>query len=158
MKINHLAALIQNLSFVRLYRHESGLPKNNAQINLEGRSHFATEEALKYFGARISSAHEKSEGLLFYIVESSFLNSEKTKRGFRFHVFDVFGIRVLDQPMENAFKTSDQAYKAMNEAIESFDLENHYLKALSDIERQTQRKLEETQNAISQLTKEEALA
>ena len=89
---NDIAAIINKMNSVSLYNNKSSYPLNNAQLNLEGRTHYATDSSLKYFGARINSAHETASGLLFYIIESSFLDFAKTKRGFRYTIFDIFGI------------------------------------------------------------------
>ena len=154
MENNQIAAIIKDMGMVRLYRHESGMPKFNAQINLEGRNYFATDSTLKCFGSRISSAHETCSGLLFYIIESSFLDYNKTKRGFRYAIFDIFGEAVARLPMDDAFRTSDQALKAMWKELNTFDVSEHYKKALKSIAGRKAIEAEDAAQALQQLQEE----
>ena len=158
MENNDLASLIQNTGFASLYDNKSSYPKNNAQLNLEGRSHFATDSALRFFGARINSAHHTASGLLFFIVESSFLDMQKTKRGFRFHLFDIFGQEIGNQELDQAVKTSEQARKAGYQFLDNFDLPKHYAHKLEDIARRAKREASEAQAIAQQITESEATA
>ena len=158
MENNDLASLIQNTGFASLYDNKSSYPKNNAQLNLEGRSHFATDSALRFFGARINSAHHTASGLLFFIVESSFLDMQKTRRGFRFHLFDIFGNEIGNQELDQAVKTSDQARKAGYQFLDNFDLPKHYAQKLEDIARRAKREASEAQAIAQQITESEATA
>ena len=158
MENNDLASLIQKTGFASLYDNKSSYPKNNAQLNLEGRSHFATDSALRFFGARINSAHHTASGLLFFIVESSFLDMQKTKRGFRFHLFDIFGQEIGNQELDQAVKTSEQARKAGYQFLDNFDLPKHYAHKLEDIARQSERKANEAREIAQQITESEAVA
>ena len=156
MENNQIAAIIQDMGMARLYKQESCYPKPNAQINLEGRTYFATDSTLKCFGSRISSAHETCNGLLFYIIESSFLDYNKTKRGFRYAIFDIFGEAVARLPMDDAFRTSEQARKAMWKELNAFDVAEHYKKALSSISKRKAVEAEDAAQALQHL--EEAAA
>jgi len=158
MENNDLASLIQETGFASLYDNKSSYAKNNAQLNLEGRSHFATDSALRFFGARINSAHHTASGLLFFIVESSFLDMQKIKRGFRFHLFDIFGQELGNQELDQAVKTSEQARKAGYQFIDNFDLPKHYAQKLEDIARRAKRKASEAQAIAQQITESEAVA
>jgi hypothetical protein len=71
--------------------------KRNAQENLQGRTHYAEDETLKFFKARIVSAHADADGLFFKMVESVALDYDNTRRGFRVIVFDLFG-QVIYRP------------------------------------------------------------
>lgn len=157
MENNQIASIINRSGFARTYDNKSSYPKSNAQLNLAGRTHFAEDSTLRYFGSRINSAHETASGLLFYIVESSFLNYDKTERGFRYAIFDIFGTSIARLPVEDAFKTSDKARKAMWTELESFDVQAHYAKTLEEIARRADRQAQEAREIVSQLT-EEALA
>lgn len=109
-----------------LYTYKSGDPKDNAQRNLEGRTHYAEDGTLRYFHARIVSSHALQEGALFYLIESASLDPDNTRRGFRFVIFDVDGT-VLERPtLENTFRTSEQARKAMYKWLDTFDTRAHY--------------------------------
>jgi hypothetical protein len=158
MENNDLASLIQKTGFASLYDNKSSYAKNNAQLNLEGRSHFATDSALRFFGARINSAHHTASGLLFFIVESSFLDMQKTRRGFRFHLFDIFGQEIGNQELSDAVKTSEQARKAGYSFLDNFDLPKHYAQKLEDIARRAKREASEAQAIAQQITESEAVA
>ena len=157
MELNEIAKIINRTGFARLYDNKSSYAKNNAQLNLAGRTHFAEDSTLRYFGSRINSAHETASGLLFYIVESSFLDFNKTKRGFRYAVFDIFGTSIARLDIEKAFKTSEQARKAMWAELNEFDTQAHYAKTLEEIAVRADRKAKEAREIVSQLA-EEALA
>ena len=158
MENNDLASLIQKTGFASLYDNKSSYAKNNAQLNLDGRSHFATDSALRFFGARINSAHHTASGLLFFIVESSFLDMQKTRRGFRFHLFDIFGQEIGNQELDQAVKTSEQARKAGYQFLDNFDLSKHYAQKLGDIARRANREAQEAQAIAQQITESEAVA
>ena len=158
MENNDLASLIQKTGFASLYENKSSYAKNNAQANLEGRSYFATDSAHRFFGARINIAHQTASGLLFFIVESSFLDMQKTKRGFRFHLFDIFGQEIANQELDQAVKTSEQARKAGYQFLDNFDLAKHYAKKLEDIARRAKREAIEAQSIAQQITESEAVA
>ena len=158
MENNDLASLIQKSGLAELYGNKSSYSKVNAQENLEGRSYFATDSALRFFGARINSAHHTASGLLFFIVESSFLDMQKTKRGFRFHLFDIFGQEIGNQELDQAVKTSEQARKAGYQFLDSFDLAKHYAQKLEDIARRAKREASEAQAIAQEITESEAVA
>jgi hypothetical protein len=158
MENNDLATIIQKSGLAELYGNKSSYSKVNAQENLEGRSYFATDSALRFFGARINSAHHTASGLLFFIVESSFLDMQKTKRGFRFHLFDIFGQEIGKQEFSDAVKTSEQARKAGYRFLDNFDLAKHYAQKLEDIARKANREASEAQAIAQQITESEAVA
>jgi hypothetical protein len=158
MENNDLATIIQKSGLAELYGNKSSYSKVNAQENLEGRSYFATDSALRFFGARINSAHHTASGLLFFIVESSFLDMQKTKRGFRFHLFDIFGQEIGKQELDQAVKTSEQARKAGYQFLDNFDLAKHYAQKLEDIARKANREASEAQAIAQQITESEAVA
>lgn len=154
METKQLADTIQRLGIARLYDSKSYRAKYNAQANLEGRTHWASDSNLKFFGCRISSAHETENGLLFYVIESSFLDFHNTKRGFRYAIFNLFGECVSRLGVDDAFGTSAQAKKAMYKALDSFDTVEHYKKALESIARQADREANQARQAITEITEE----
>jgi hypothetical protein len=158
MENNDLATIIQKSGLAELYGNKSSYSKVNAQENLEGKSYFATDSALRFFGARINSAHHTASGLLFFIVESSFLDMQKSKRGFRFHLFDIFGQEIGKQELDQAVKTSEQARKAGYRFLDNFDLAKHYAQKLEDIARKANREASEAQAIAQQITESEAVA
>lgn len=125
-----IAAAIRKLN-VKLFGHESGDPKYNAQRNLDGRTHYAEDDTLRWHKARITSSGQLGDswGLLFRITESVALDMHNRSRGFRCVVFDVFGTTVYHPDLENTFSSSAAAEKACN-AVE-FDLAGHYREAIA---------------------------
>jgi hypothetical protein len=157
MELNELASIINRAGFAQLYDNKSSDPKNNAQLNLEGRNYFATDGALRAFGSRINSAHPTASDLLFYVVESSFLDWQKTKRGFKYAIFDIFGDEVARLTVEQAVSTSDKARKEMYSFLDSFDVVQHYAHKLESIAKKAEREASEAR-AIAQQITEEAIA
>jgi hypothetical protein len=117
-------------SGVRLYRHESTNAASNAQQNLQGRTHYADPETLRWHKARILSARDIWCGAGFMVVESVSLDWDNTKRGYRFAVFDVFGTVIERADLEHTWKTSDGAHKAFWKWLETFDPFTYYADAL----------------------------
>lgn len=104
-----------------LYRAESSYPKSNAQRNLEGRTHYVDEGTLKYHKSRILSTHITDGGLLFALVESAAMDMHNQSRGYRYVIFDVFGTVIERPKLEECFKTSKAATKAMWAVLNSLD-------------------------------------
>jgi hypothetical protein len=158
MENNDLADLINRAGFARLYDNKSSDPKNNAQLNLEGRNYFATDSTLRAFGSRINSAHPTASNLLFYVIESSYTNWEKTKRGFKFVVFDIFGEEVNRLSIAEAVSTSEKARKAMYSFLNNFDVAEYYAQKLESIARKADREAGEARAIAQQITESEAMA
>jgi hypothetical protein len=158
MELNDLADLINRAGFARLYDNKSSYPKNNAQLNLEGRNYFATDSTLRAFGSRINSAHPTASNLLFYVIESSYTNWEKTKRGFKFVVFDIFGEEVNRLSIAEAVSTSEKARKAMYSFLNNFDVAEYYAQKLESIARKADREAGEARAIAQQITESEAIA
>lgn len=125
-----IAAAIRKLN-VKLFCHESGDPKYNAQRNLDGRTHYVEDDTLRWHKARITSSGQLGDswGLLFRITESVALDMHNRSRGFRCVIFDVFGTTVYHPDLENTFSSSAAAQKACNNV--EFDLAGHYREAIA---------------------------
>lgn len=123
------------------YECKSCDPKYSAQRNLDGRTHYADDGTLKFFSARILSAREYADGLLFVLIESvPGLNKDKSKTK-RAVIFDIFGTVVNDRNGEAAWhKTSDKAKDAAREFVAGFDAISH---TIAELERKAKRKEEE---------------
>jgi len=158
MELNDLAALINRSGFARLYDNKSSDPKNNAQLNLDGRNYFATDSTLRAFGSRINSAHPTCSNLLFYVIESSYINWDKTKRGFKFVVFDIFGEEVSRLSMVEAVSSSEKARKAMYSFLNDFNVAEYYAQKLESIARRAEREASEARAIAQQITESEAMA
>ena len=103
------------------YNRESGDFTRNAQINLEGRTHYVDPGTLRFHKARITASGDTCNGLLFYVIESCALDYQNTRRGFRAAVFDLFGTVIYRPNLESTFRTTEQARTAMYAFINSID-------------------------------------
>ncbi len=92
---------------ISLFRDESSTALWNAQRNLSGRTHYADDDTLKCFGARVLQCSITDDGLLLGIVES--VSHPSLGRLFRPVFFDVFGTVVSRPEIEDAFKNSQAA-------------------------------------------------
>ena len=104
-----------------LYRNESSDSKYNAQRNLEGRTHYADDDSLRFHKSRINTSVITDGGLLFAIVESYAVDMRNTSRLFRPVIFDISGHVISRCKLEDGFKTSKQAIKAMWDELNSID-------------------------------------
>ena len=97
------------------YQSKSSYPDSDAQRNLEGRTHYADPDTLRYFKARILRATHSSNGL-FYLIQESLkcplepFNGSTARRNV---VFDVFGSVVNGR--EVFHKTAVKADKEYSE-------------------------------------------
>lgn len=116
----NLTKLITTAANVAPYTDKSSDHKRNAQENLQGRTHYAEDEALKFFKARIVSAHADADGLFFKMVESVALDYDNTRRGFRVIVFDLFGQPIFRPKFEECTNSKATALKfwEMSEKID----------------------------------------
>lgn len=106
---------------MNLYTSKSSYPKAEAQRNLEGRTHYADDDTLRFHRARILSTAITDGGLLFALVESYAVGPDNRQRAFRPVIFDVFG-NVKSRPFfEDGFKTSKQAVSSMWDILNSLD-------------------------------------
>jgi hypothetical protein len=112
------------------YSDRSYDPKQNAQRNLEGRTHYVDTDTLRYFHSRIVASSDHDHGLIFSIIESVARDPDNRSRGFRYVLFDVFGT-VIDRPgKDELVSSSDVARKRMYAALNALDVAAHYRDAL----------------------------
>lgn len=97
--------------------------KYDAQLNLEGRTHYVDDDALRFHYAKILETCVHGNGLIFSLIESCALDIHNTQRGFRYVIFDLFGHVIARPDLEACFKTSLQARKALFEALNAFNAE-----------------------------------
>lgn len=133
-QLENITETLRYVCGINTYECKSCDPKYNAQRNLEGRTHYADEGTLKFFKARILSAHAASSGLLFYIIESVPGISDNPKKTKRAVVFDVFGTVVNERATNEGkwYATSDKALKDCAAFIASFDAITHTLETLKN--------------------------
>jgi len=102
---------ISTAANVELFGDKSNDPKHNAQKNLSGRTHYVNDDTLRFFGSRIISARPTDDGLFFKIVESVATEHDKSRRGFRVVVFDLFGCAVFRPSFDECTSSSAAAEK-----------------------------------------------
>lgn len=115
---------------VILFESRSYDAKRNAQQNLSGRTHYVDDDTLRYFAARILSSRDMMSGAFFRITESSAKNWEKTERGVRVVLFDVFGETVYRPDHDGMHRTREQAEKAFDKWLGTFDPFTYYREKL----------------------------
>ena len=94
------------------YTDESSNPKRNAQRNLWGKTHYCDDDTLRYFRSRILSAFNIGDDH-FAIIEAcsgDYENKTRIKRGV---IFDATGQVIYRPGIEESFKTSEKARKAL---------------------------------------------
>lgn len=139
-----------------LYERKSSYPKNDAQQNLAGRTHYVDDDTLKYFRARVLSSHAPYNGLLFAILESSSGDYQHKSRIFRYVIFDIFGT-VLDRPkIEESYKSKEPARKAMWRAIDRIDAKAITLAAIESRRAYQERDLNELTRKVAAIETKEA--
>lgn len=131
-KLKALADALHAAGYSRFCDKSYVSPKRDAQLNLEGRTHYVDDSTLGFFGSRIVYAGDHFHGLIYAIVESVKLDFDGTKRGFRFVLFDVFGTVVDRVGLEYAHRTGAQARKAMYAAMNVLDVAAHYGHAIGE--------------------------
>lgn len=106
--------------------------KYSAQRNLGGKTHYADDDTLKFFHARINSCRTECHGLVLILIESAAKDMHNLARGHRFVAFDLFGTVINDRDHVGAMQsTSAKANAAMREWLESFDVLAHYKTAMT---------------------------
>jgi len=113
---------------IRKFETRSCYPENDAPQNLQGRTHYADPETLRYFKARILDARKAADGLLYWIVESVQSRPDNGGATRRAVVFDVFGTVINDRADATGgkwYKTTDKAQNAARAFVESFDAVTH---------------------------------
>lgn len=151
----NLTKILNSLN-VDLFREKSSYPKCDAQQNLMGRTHYVDDDTLRYHYSRILGRGVFADGALYYIITSDAMDMNNTRRGFRYVVFDVFGAVVSRLPVDQCFRTSDQARKALWTWRGTFDEIEYYNGVLQQRAVRFQRELNDLNQAIVDLETVEA--
>lgn len=116
--------------------------KYDAQLNLEGRTHYVDDDTLRFHHAKILRTCVHDNGLLFSLIESTALDMRNTKRGFRYVIFDLFGNVIARPDLDNSYKTSEQARKAMYTVLNGINAEKVTMEGLTAWEKSHERERE----------------
>jgi hypothetical protein len=133
-----LADALHAAGFSRFADKSYASPTRDAQLNLEGRTHYVDDSTLRYFHSRVIYAGDHCHGLIYTIVESIALDQKNHSRGFRFVIFDIFGTIVERASIDGAYRTSAAARKAMYSALDTLDVMKHYRDAIASRRRTLQ--------------------
>ena len=113
---------------IKPFRSYYGDAKENAQQNLDGRTHYYDDDTLRAFNGRVLKSWHEADGLLFCALCSDSGDFRNTFRVCRVVVHDVFGEVVSRPGVMGAQRTGHAARKAF-EAFE-FDIVAYYVDAL----------------------------
>jgi hypothetical protein len=107
---------------VELFHQRSGLPLNQAQRNLEGRTEYVNDSSLKAFVATIHSVYVLNEGLVLGFVESVQKGpSKESGRVYRPVFFDIFGNIIYRTELEDSYETLSKAQVEFFNKAEDID-------------------------------------
>jgi hypothetical protein len=107
---------------VTLFTERSGFPLNQAQRNLQGKTHYVDDSTMRGFVGKIHSVHILEDGLILGLVESIQAGpNEESGRVYRPVFFDVFGNVVMRPDIEDSFKTLKQAQAAFWRMADDID-------------------------------------
>lgn len=128
---------------IRLYESMwSASEKDLAQRALSGRTHYADDSTLKFFGARINETHQDDNGLWFALRES--VQPPHSARVHRWCIFDIFG--QCDRTEERS--TGAGADKLLPALIASKDWEAHTRAGLERVAAQKEREAAEIRTTL----------
>ncbi len=139
-----------------LYETKSCYAKPNAQANLDGRTHYAEEDTLRFHKSRILGSVAVDSGLLFAMVESVALDWDNTRRGFRYVVFDVFGHVISRVDLEHCWHTKAQATEAMWEFLNTCDAPALTLEGIEREDRRHAMEMDHLRSKLAELQQKAA--
>ena len=116
---------------IDLFKERGGKPLNQAQRNLDGRTHYVEDSTIKSFVGQIHATHILDGGLLIGIVESVQAGpNAESGRVFRPVVFDLFGNVVYRPDIDESFQTLKLATMDFWDKADSFDAHKLTLEGL----------------------------
>jgi len=111
------------LDTVTRFNYKSGNPKRNAQINLEGRTHWADDDTLSFFGCRINRAFDDAGGKMFAVCYSQKAGfDDALGRVHGFAIFDLFGNVVIDGKYADGKKRDREFLVILKQCVTYADL------------------------------------
>jgi hypothetical protein len=121
MSTTDMASAMSKAGF-KLFAERTGLPLNQAQRNLEGRTHYVDDSTLKSFAAKIHTVHVMDDGLVLGLVESVQKGFNAADgRVFRPVFFDLFG-RIIHRPeIDDSFDSQKQAMSSFWKEADEID-------------------------------------
>lgn len=119
---NQLAKVLAEAGVV-LFKQRTGLPLNQAQRNLEGRTNYADDKTLADNKAMIHSVQISEDNLVLALVESVQAGaSASSGRVYRPVFFDVFGNLIYQPTVEESYDSVKKATLQMWEQLDEIDV------------------------------------
>lgn len=114
-----------------LFSDKSYNARSNAQINLDGKTHYVDNATMRYFGSKILASSDHANGRIFALCESLQAGFDASAgRVTRYVAFDLFGTVIYHPDIDASFKTREKARKAFYVWFEAFDVDAHYRAAM----------------------------
>ena len=111
------------LNAVKAYSDQSYNAKRNAQANLEGRTHWADDDTLAFFGCKISSCVDEASGHLLAVRFSQKAGfDDALGRVHGFAIFDLFGNVVIDGKYADGKKRDREFWVILKQCVTYADL------------------------------------
>ena len=142
---------ILRIAGIDLFQDRRNNPKARAQDCLSGRTHYVDDETLRYFRSRILSSDAICSDTLFYIIESVSLDSNHTRRGVRGVVFDIFGTTVYRPSLDQCYRTTELAKRALWAWLDGFSEADHYVVCLESRAIRKEREAQEMRAALHKI-------
>jgi hypothetical protein len=131
----------------RLFKEESNKPKTNAQRNLAGRTHYFSDETLKWHKSRVCESRVMGRGLLHVAICRDGLDMHGKRYGYRHVLHDIFGTCLTRTDLQEAAATILRARYALGLVV--VDLLAHYRNALLESEKTAQRQIDAARKALA---------
>lgn len=129
---------------IELFKERAGMPLNQAQRNLEDRTHYVDDSTLRSFVAKVHAAHVLDDGLLFGIVESVQKGPRaEDGRVWRPVVFDLFGNTVYRPDIEDSFDSIKGAQADFWKQVDALDAQALTLEGVEKQHDELDKKLKE---------------
>ena len=126
--------------------------KTSAQRNLQGKTHYADDDTLRFFSARINRCRPLFGGLILMICETTADGPGRSSRGHRCVAFDLFGAVINDRRgLDQLHASSDKALREFESWAESFDPLAHYRQAMDDRAKRLHREAAHLEKAAADL-------
>ncbi len=103
------------------YHDVCGDPRDNAQSNLWGRSHYCDNDTLRFHKSRITHCEAIADGQYLMIVEAYAVDYCNTRRAFRGVIFDTNGHTVYRPGLESGFASTATALKHARKAMAAIE-------------------------------------
>lgn len=148
--MENLKNIIRNIKPLFDVKYQPGSARVRAQRALIGLTHYVDEDTLRFFGTRVLTANPVNDGLFYLLVESSYVDHNKTEKGVKYVLYDVFGNVAMES--DRIYKSDRNAKAAFWEHFSKFDQTTHYAAALDTLLKQAYREFIKIESAKAQLS------